>query len=125
MAEDDLKVAQLVLRVDPPFPSAGCYHAQQSAEKCLKGFLVAHLVPFKYVHELAYLVRLCRDIDAGFSELLTPATELQDYASDVRYPSHTAQPITKEDATEALQRAEQIRAFVLRALETSERQTSV
>jgi HEPN domain-containing protein len=115
-AEEDLKVARLVLHVAPPFPAAACYHAQQCAEKSLKGFLVAHRVPFKHVHGLAYLVKLCMDVEPGFDTLLTSAAELQDYASDVRYPSLAVEAPTPEEAGEAIERAEQIKEFVGQAL---------
>ena len=49
-ADDDLVLARRALGPDRPLPDLACYHAQQCAEKYLKGYLVAHGVPFRFVH---------------------------------------------------------------------------
>ena len=46
-AEEDLTVARLTLREDGP-PNQVCFHSQQIAEKCLKGFLVFSKIKVKY-----------------------------------------------------------------------------
>ena len=43
-----------------------CYHAQQCAEKYLKGYLVAHNVLFRLVHDLDYLIQLCAPLNPAF-----------------------------------------------------------
>ena len=101
---------------DDPLTDIACYHAQQCAEKCLKGYLVSKGIAFKFVHELAYLVRLCTEADAEFSSILAAASELQDYATDVRYPMEDVMPPSSEEAREANERAELIRNFVRRRL---------
>lgn len=83
----------------------------------MKGYLTANRIAFKFVHELAYLVRLCMTADAEFSALLDCASELQDYATDIRYPSEEMEPPTLQDAREAVQRAETIRSSVCGKLE--------
>ena len=94
-ADADLRAADMVLNAPDPLTDIACYHAQQCAEKYLKGYLVSREVPFRFVHELAYLARLCMDTDSDFAALLGPAAELQDYASDVRYPLEGAEPIAQ------------------------------
>jgi HEPN domain-containing protein len=111
----------LVLADAEPLPEIACYHAQQCAEKYLKGYLVANRVAFKFVHELAYLVRLCASVDPRFSTLLGPAAELQDYATDVRYPSEEFEPLAADEAGEAVSRARRIREFVLANLDSPHR----
>ena len=49
-ADDDLELARRALGPDRPLPSLAAYHAQQCAEKYLKGYPVAHDVPFRFVH---------------------------------------------------------------------------
>ena len=88
-----------------------CYHAQQCAKKHLKGYLVSKGVAFKFVHELAYLVNLCRSVDPEFDKVVDAAVELQDYATDVRYPGDDAPPSTSDDAQAAVSRARVIRDF--------------
>ena len=115
-ADNDLHVARLALNASHPLAEIACFHAHQCAEKCLKGYLVSKQTPFRFVHELAYLIRLCMETDPDFSALLDSAAELQDYATDARYPSEEFEPPTSKEAEEALKRAERIRKFVLSRL---------
>jgi hypothetical protein len=46
-----------------------CYHAQQCAEKMLKGFLVANSVDPPKKHDLPLLCDMCIETDGRFSEL--------------------------------------------------------
>jgi CRISP-associated protein Cas1 len=64
---------------------AACFHAQQAAEKYLKGFLAFHEVPFPYTRNLADLTELCARIDASFRSLTPIASELTPYAVRLRY----------------------------------------
>ena len=111
-ADSDLRVAELALADDEPLAEIACFHAQQCAEKYLKGYLTAKGIPFKFVHELAYLVRLCIKADPDFSFLLQSAAELQDYATDARYPSEEFEPPTPDEAREAIKRAAHISDYV-------------
>lgn len=108
----DLRAAEMVI-ADAGLADIACYHAQQCAEKYLKGYLISRNIEFKFVHELAYLVSLCLGMDPGFSSMVDPAAELQDYATGVRYPTDELQPLTLQEAKEALDRAKALRAFVL------------
>ena len=72
-AVEDLVMARRAMDPTGPLPAMACYHAQQCAEKHLKGFLVFRQVPFRFVHDLVYLTQLCMDIEPGFSELLSAA----------------------------------------------------
>lgn len=119
-ADADLRIAELALNDEAPLAEIACYHAQQCAEKYLKGYLVSKQIPFKFVHELAYLVKLCLKTDPEFPSLLDPAAELQDYATDTRYPSEEFEPPTCEEAREALQRAMRIREFVIDKLKSAD-----
>lgn len=49
-ADEDLELARRALGPGRPLTAMACYHAQQCAEKYLKGYLVAHDVPFRFVH---------------------------------------------------------------------------
>ncbi len=57
-AESDLNTAELVLASAGPYDTA-CYHAQQSAEKYLKGFLAFNGVAIPRIHDLLELNQLC------------------------------------------------------------------
>ena len=115
-AEADLQAAELLLNIEEPLVEIVCYHAQQCAEKYLKGYLIARKVSFRFVHELAYLTRLCTEQDLSFSTLLGLAAELQDYATSVRYPNDEMEPLALADAERAIDCARQIRSFVIKSL---------
>ena len=114
-ASADLEMARRALGPDRPFPDIACYHAQQCAEKYLKGYLVAHDVPFRLVHDLVYLVNLCKDLDEGFEELRPAAKFLNAYIATSRYPAVTDPDPDIPAAQEAIRQAQQIADFVLQA----------
>lgn len=112
-AEADLQAAELLLNAANPLLDIVCYHAQQCAEKYLKGYLVVRSIPFKFVHELAYLTRLCVEQEPEFSEIIDIASELQDYATGVRYPDDELDEPTLQEAQKAVACAKEIRDFIM------------
>jgi HEPN domain-containing protein len=79
------------------------FHAQQGAEKSLKGFLTWHQVPFRKTHDLRELFAACKNIDASLHELGEKAEELTPFAWVFRYPGETESPSLEEArAAEAL-----------------------
>ena len=112
-ADDDLEIARRALGPDRPLPAMACFHAQQCAEKYLKGYLVAHGVPFRFVHDLGYLIDLCMGLDPAFADLRPAAVTLNAYIATGRYPAEAAQEPDIEAAQEAIHRAQQIADFVL------------
>ena len=88
-----------------------CFHAQQAAEKYLKGFLAFHNVPFPYTHNLGDLTELCAGIDIAFRTLTPTASELTPYAVRLRYDD-TFWP-SAETADQARKSAVAIRDCVL------------
>lgn len=109
----DLQAAELLLNAAHPLLDIVCYHAQQCAEKYLKGYLVSRSVPFKFVYDLTYLTQLCVEQEPEFSELVDVASELQDYATGVRYPDDDLDEPTLQAAQKAVICAKEIRAFVV------------
>lgn len=88
--DQDLEMARRALGPGNPLPGMACYHSQQCAEKYLKGYLVAHSVPFRYVHDLVYLTQLCTEENPVFKELMQAAEILNEYGTAVRYPSESS-----------------------------------
>lgn len=109
-AEGDYATAQRELRARR-FPNydAACFHAQQMAEKYLKGFLQEHAVPFPKTHSLIELLELCLLIDPSFELQRELLIRLDRYAVRYRYPGESA---TKEEAKRALQAARMFRDFI-------------
>jgi HEPN domain-containing protein len=90
---------------------AACFHAQQTAEKCLKAFLIHKGVTFPYSHNLAKLVELCAETDPSFRALDPKAPGLTPYAMELRY-DNSFWP-SREIAEEARATALAVRDFVL------------
>lgn len=57
-ADSDLETIRILLADPSPPLDSVCFHAQQAAEKALKGLLTAHGVPFPRTHDLALLASL-------------------------------------------------------------------
>ena len=112
-ADEDLEIARRALGPEQPLPAMVCYHAQQCAEKHLKGYLVAHDVPFRLVHDLGYLIYLCTGLDPAFADLRPAAVTLNPYVATARYPSEAAQEPDIEAAEQAIRVAERIAAEVV------------
>ena len=111
-ADEDLEIARRALGPDRPLPSVACFHAQQCAEKYLKGYLVAHEVPFRLVHDLPYLIRLCAGLNPALAGLRPAAEVLNEYLAITRYPTEGAHEPDIEAAEEAIGLAEQIAVAV-------------
>lgn len=110
-ADRDLLIAERGLRDPIPLGEATAYHAQQAAEKALKGFLVAHDLAFPLTHALVPLVRACRDVTPEFAQFLAAAQILTPYAVRFRYPEGPLEP-SLDEAEEALGMAEEMVHFV-------------
>jgi len=91
-----------------------CFHAQQAAEKYLKGFLAFHDEPFPYTHNVGDLTELCAGINDLFHTLTPMASDLTPYAVRLRYDD-TFWP-TLETDQQARASALAIRDFVLNHL---------
>jgi HEPN domain-containing protein len=111
-AEHDLRVAVYLLTMpDPPAESIG-FHAQQCAEKALRGFLTLHRIPFERRHDLNYLIDLCITHDRDFEQFRADADELTPYAVEYRYPDALpSMPLEPVRATVAA--ADRIYAFTM------------
>lgn len=107
--------AKHMLQVDPILGDAVAYHAQQSAEKALKGFLTAYGLPFQKTHLLESLVTTCEMIDPQFQQFTAAAQILSPYAIEFRYPGGRLEPLEAE-ALNAVRYATDILQFVRKAL---------
>ncbi|MFB3924250.1 MAG: HEPN domain-containing protein [Terriglobia bacterium] len=91
-----------------------CFHAQQAAEKFLKGFLTFHDRSFPHTHNLTELIELCASLDPAFRALAQGATELTPFAVRLRYDEDFWPPL--ETARQARTSALKIRDLVLSRL---------
>lgn len=114
-ADEDLRVAQHTLSLHDQCPfRLVAYHAQQCAEKYLKGFLVLCGVDFPYTHNIARLLELCAE-HGEWAEALKDAEELTPFAITARYPDGD-EPVSEPEARRAIDIARSVRRAVHSAL---------
>ncbi|HTV53826.1 MAG TPA: HEPN domain-containing protein [Terriglobia bacterium] len=90
-----ISAGELNLRADAVF------HAQQAAEKALKGFLAWHDVPFRKTHNIAELGRACAALDGSLEATIDRAVVLTEYAWKFRYPGEPTEP-SRDEAEQAI-----------------------
>lgn len=89
-----------------------CFHFQQATEKYLKAFIVAKGLPFRKIHDLVALVRMCQETDSSFEEIIQEAEQLTDFYVDTRYPMHWPTETDRNEAEKAKNAAERIKLFI-------------
>ncbi len=111
-AESDLNTAQRMAESDGPYDTA-CFHAQQAAEKYLKGLLALRGEPFHRTHNLEELQHLGEALPAWPLAGMDLA-ELSSYAVEARYDFEfwPDRPTTQE----AVRLASEVRRLVLGAV---------
>lgn len=116
-AEHDLRNAEytLTLKKDCPFDTV-CFHAQQCVEKYLKALLVQTGTDFPKTHDLRVLIEL---VLSKFSTTLDKKKILilNRYTIEARYPGDW-DPITRQEAEEAVQIARETRLCLKSLIET-------
>lgn len=106
-ADQDLQAAFKLLG---EFNHIACFHAQQAAEKYIKGILIYNQIEFRKVHDLVYLISL---FNLEIPEEITFAAEyLTEYAVAARYPGEFTDIIVPE-AEKAIEYTEKIKEYLL------------
>lgn len=116
-AEGDMRTARREAAVQEwPNHDAVCFHAQQCAEKYLKARMIEAGLPVPRTHDLELLLNQLLPHEPEWTDLLPTVRILSALAVEVRYPGMAAD---EEDAAEALQAAEAVRAAVIQVLEVA------
>ena len=89
--------ADLIVGGDLPTYWPASFHAQQAAEKALKGLLTRHQIEFTKTHNIGELLQLTERAVPGLSARLDSARELTRHAVTDRYPGEEI-PIKGEAA---------------------------
>ena len=107
-AEHDFTTAEYMLTLSEgcPFDTV-CFHAQQCAEKYLKGFLTFRSVDFPKTHDLVVLLNLAGGPTVLGVDLLD-VEPLNRYPIEARYPGEW-ESFTREEAEEAVKSVRKIR----------------
>jgi len=112
IAADDLEVAKGCLdKYHPKKISIACYHAQQTVEKSLKGFLTFCDIEPPHTHNLTELCKICIEKDNSFSMILELCDYINPYCVVTRYPKE--KEISENMAIEAINQANDIYNFCI------------
>ncbi len=109
-AEGDWAVAgrELCARRSPNYDAA-CFHAQQCAEKYLKGQLQEEGIAFPWTHDLLALLDLLLPSHPLWGAFRPALLQLKNYAVAFRYPGDAAD---KKEAREAVKLCQGVREAV-------------
>ncbi|MBI5632261.1 MAG: HEPN domain-containing protein [Nitrospirae bacterium] len=116
-AENDFINAEHTMTMEKPPCDTVCFHAEQCAEKYLKGLLTYHQIEFPKTHSIETIAGLCKQVIPTIESELEDIEILSSYGVEVRYPDEVYYDIPKEDAAEAIELAKKVRGFVLKQLE--------
>lgn len=109
--DEDFEMARLALEEDGP-PNQICFHAQQAAEKYLKGATVLFGGNFEKSHQLRYLLEICCQFDESFEGGKEDAIFLTQFYIETRYPGDIPS-FSRKNAELAYRSALTIRDIVL------------
>lgn len=103
-AQSDLQLGKAGMKTKDVLLEDECFHAQQCAEKALKAFLLHLDVDFPKTHALEVLLDILKTKGIQIPQNVDESFELSQYAVQTRYPGEW-EPVTKEEAQGALERA--------------------
>lgn len=110
-AKGDLAIAQHGISIPGVHLEDLCFHAQQAAEKALKGLAIAAGVRFPYTHDLVLLLSLLEQRGCVPPDHVRDAGRLNPYAVLTRYP-YLAEPVLSEAYSEAVRIARDVLLWV-------------
>jgi HEPN domain-containing protein len=88
-AENDINMIESILkdkdRPDNSKYDGMCVHAQQAAEKFLKGYIVKNNGKVKKIHDLVDIWEVAKNIDKLFEEIKNECKRLDNYNANARY----------------------------------------
>jgi HEPN domain-containing protein len=109
-SEMDLGAAELLLAHHPLAVEIICFHCQQSAEKILKGFLIAYNVQPPKIHDLIILLTLCENVVSVVSKVVLQCNFLNKFSVVTRYPNELQ--LNETDARVAVRYAKEVSDFI-------------
>lgn len=114
-AGSDLRGAEALLGREDVLPYLACFHAQQAAEKAIKGTLIFLQIDFPKTHNLILLIEL---LPGGWrvESMSREAASLSYWAVEPRYPGDLPEA-TEADAEAAVELARKIYETTLEDLE--------
>lgn len=117
-SNDDLKAAEMLLQGGQVF-NIVAFHAQQSAEKSLKAFLLNKEGILSEGHSLPKLLQKCMVHEQEFGQYKDNLHILNSFYIETRYLAEEELYVKEEDAQNALGIARRIFEYVCNAVEYS------
>src|ERR1700747_3305576 len=93
-ADHDMLNAKLVIDYEPLILDTACFHCQQAMEKNLKAFMVFKNQEVVKTHDIKYLLKQYTKLGIDFTYI--DIKNIQDFASDGRYPDNAISPTLEE-----------------------------
>jgi HEPN domain-containing protein len=109
-ADRDLEVSERELKISDPLTDIICFHAQQSAEKYMKAYLIYLDIEFQKTHDIEDLVVVASNKDPSITEFKDIGAELSAYAVEARYPEFEEPSL--EDTENAVEIARRFKKYI-------------
>jgi len=110
-ANRDLEVANRELKIPDPLTDIICFHAQQSAEKYMKAYLIFLNIEFQKTHDIEDLVAVAGKKDPSILEFKNIGAELSAFAVEARYPEFEEPSL--EDTENAVEIAKKFKKYIV------------
>jgi HEPN domain-containing protein len=114
-ADEDLAVAEHLLREGARHANAVAFHCQQAVEKYLKAFLTWREVEFPKTHDLGRLLDLVQTVNEPLAHGLRQVIALTPFGVELRYPGDRPDA-SPEQAHEAVRLAREVHTAVREAV---------
>jgi HEPN domain-containing protein len=111
-ADEDLAFARVNFSEGKNFYAQICFHFQQSAEKYLKAFIVAHNLEFRKTHDLIALLNQCLAVVPSLAELRDDLEYLNAFYIESRYPVHWPSNYSHKETEKGLNAAIRIQSLI-------------
>ena len=112
IANDDILVAQQLMRYEDPVLRSICFHCQQAVEKYIKGFIIYLDGDFSFTHDISRLLSELNVYESDFKLDDILPDQLTTYAVEARYPD-PENGISIEKAKDAIFIALEVRRRIL------------
>ena len=109
-AKSDLAVAQSIENNSDVLPNQTAFHAQQVAEKAIKGAMIHAGIAFPLTHDLQDLIKRWTSSGRAWPAALINVKTLTPYAVESRYPGYIHQ-VSRAEVRAAIEVAEQVIAW--------------
>ena len=106
-AKSDLAVAEGIESNPDVLPNQTAFHAQQAAEKAIKGTMIHQGIAFPLTHDLQELIKRWTTSGRNWPSTLANVKALNPYPVESRYPGYIHQ-ISRAEVRTAIETAKQV-----------------